>query len=271
METIPQTEVDPFEKQDTTGAGGGVADDKGGGLTPSNEDKLSAALEKISERLDWPQETKKEEQKLTPEQEKQLWAIYNPGKTNPKFHSKFFRLPDDATPEQVKEYQDMLADFQKGLVKQSVVGARNLAQIEFQKLRDEFAPVLKFYQEEQNRKTAESFYKAFPALGVQDESGNYRFSRVLAAAADSIKDQTFKSRDEYFKALAESAADTIKGVLPEFDLGAAPKTKPATKPGLPRTRVGGTGGTGAGGHDEPVFTGRQDQAGSLDFMKAPGK
>lgn len=180
---------------------------------------------------------------LTPEQTAELWAVYNPEATRKDFMRKFFRLNPEATPEEIAEARELFADMHKGLVRQSIVGAKNLLDMEIAKLRDEFKPVMEYMSTQRAETTRKTFYSMYPAL--EDP----KYQKVVSAVARTLADKQYDSEAAYFTALAESAAETIKGVLPEFDLGAAPqqtKTNPGTTPKLPRTRVGGTGGTGGG-------------------------
>ena len=99
------------------------------------------------------------------------------------------------------------------------------------------------YVSKQNAEgTKTRFYSSFPGLSEP------RYAKVIAATAKDLATQNFADESAYFKALAEGAAETIKAVLPEFDLGAKTATQPkaGTSPRLPRTSAGGTGGTGGG-------------------------
>jgi hypothetical protein len=178
---------------------------------------------------------------LTQEQKDELWAVYNPEKKDPKFLDKFFRLTEDMTPEQKAEFKALFADLQQGLVKQSVVGARNLMQIELAKLREEFAPAQEYISEARAERTRGRFFDKYESLK------DPRYAKIIAITAKDLSSREFKDEGEYFKALAEGAAETIAGVEPTFALGAV-KTKqtPGTTPRLPRTSVGGTGGAGGG-------------------------
>jgi hypothetical protein len=181
------------------------------------------------------------EPELTQEQKDELWAVYNPEKKDPKFLDKFFRLTEDMTPEQKAEFKALFADLQQGLVKQSVVGARNLMQIELAKLREEFAPAQEYISEARAERTRGRFFEKYESLK------DPRYAKIIAITAKDLSSREFKDEGEYFKALAEGAAETIAGVEPTFALGAV-KTKqtPGTTPRLPRTSVGGTGGAGGG-------------------------
>lgn len=178
---------------------------------------------------------------LTQDQRDELWAVYNPEKKDPKFLDKFFRLTEDMTPEQKAEFKTLFADLQQGLVKQSVVGARNLMQIELSKLREEFDPAQEYISEARAERTRGRFFDKYETLK------DSRYAKIIAITAKDLSSREFANEGAYFKALAEGAAETIAGVEPTFALGAA-KTKqtPGTTPRLPRTSVGGTGGAGGG-------------------------
>jgi hypothetical protein len=210
--------------------------------TPPTDD-LRAAMTELAGIVKGQVAPKKDDApaELTQEQKDELWAVYNPEKKDPKFLDKFFRLTEDMTPEQKAEFKTLFADLQQGLVKQSVVGARNLMQIELAKLREEFAPAQEYISEARAERTRGRFFDKYESLK------DPRYAKIIAITAKDLSSREFKDEGEYFKALAEGAAETIAGVEPTFALGAA-KTKqtPGTTPRLPRTSVGGTGGAGGG-------------------------
>lgn len=227
------------EGADTLPAGGTAgADDK---------DELRLAMADLAKSVTTLATPKKDEPKeLTQEQKDELWGVFNPEKDDPKFLDKFFRLADDMTPEQKLEYKKLFGALQQGLVRQSVVGARNLFQMELQKLQEELQPVREFVTEQRAERTRTKFYSSYPALDEKTEAGGRRYEKIINATARELEKGTFDSEEAYFKALAEGAAEKITTVLPTFVLGAKPKpTKPAgSTPRLPRTSAGGTGGAG---------------------------
>lgn len=187
---------------------------------------------------------KEQKQELTQEQKDELWAVYNPEKTKKDFMTKFFRLNPDASPEEVAEAKELFADMQKGLVRQSIVGARNIFQAELQKFREEIEPALKHFHTQAAEQTRSRFFKKYPVL--EDTT----FQPIVDLVAKQLEGREDISDEEsFFQALADGAAKVIKPHRPDFDLGAKPATKqPAgTTPRLPRTSVGGTGGAGGGG------------------------
>jgi hypothetical protein len=206
---------------------------------------------------------------MSAEQKAELWGVWDPQKADPDFFRKWLRLNTDMDPAElertIREYQPLFAQMQQGLVKQSIIGARNLMQIELARLREELTPMQEFVSSAKAEATRSRFFNRYPSLNnVDDTTGQNRFARVIDATARLLADQTFESEDHYFKALADGAVEAIKGLVPEFDLGAKP-TKPAvTSPRLPRTRVGGTGGTAAGVRPPPVKT-TDDDSDSLDW------
>lgn len=208
---------------------------------------------------------KEEKTELTEEQKNELWAVYDPEKTQKDFMRKFFRMNPEATEDEVKEARGLFGDIQKGFVRQAVVSSRNIMDVELDKMREEFEGVVKplreFYETTRARETQERFNEVYP--GLDDP----KFEKIVKAQAKLIADEKFKTEDEYFKALAEGAAETIKGVIPEFDLAKPAKTA-ATSPKLPRSRVGGSGGLGEGKTKPEEKKGKvEDDADTLDWMK----
>lgn len=231
--------------------------------TKTETDELKSALTELTGIVKAQAEPKKEEEKeLTQEQKNELWAVYDPEATRADFMRKFFRMNEDATPEQVAEAKELFGDMQKGLVKQSIVGARHFLAIEAQKLRDEFKDALDFVSEAKAEKVRKNFYDTYPALD------DPKYAKIVTATAKTLSEKDYKSQSEYFKALADGAADTIKGVLPEFDLGAEKqetKKSTGTPPRLPRTSVGGQGGAGSGsGASTPKSTPKGGDIAELD-------
>lgn len=212
--------------------------------TPPPNDDLRSAITELAGIVKQTQAPKpKEEAPLTQEQKDELWGVYNPEKTRPDFFAKFFNIADPTDELTLKEKKELWAEMQKGLVGQSIVGARNLIQMELAKIREEMSPLNEYVSKSRARELKSNFDSSYPALADK------RFDKVLRATAQALSSQQFASEDEYFKALAEGAAETIKGVLPEFDLGAVkPQTKQSagTTPRLPRTGASGTGGAGVG-------------------------
>lgn len=211
-------------------------------------DELKSALADLTKTVST-LATPKPEPKLemTQDEKDELWAVYNPTKKDPKFIDKFFRLTEDMTSEQKQEFQALFQDFQQGITRQSVVGARNLFQMELQKLREEFGPIVEHVTQAKAEATRSRFFEAYGTLGEKTATGQLRYGKIIDATARTLAGQQFKNEQEYFQALADGAAEAIKGVLPEFELGAKKQTKPTgTTPRLPRTSVGGTGGVGSG-------------------------
>lgn len=201
------------------------------------------------------------EKELSPEEQAKQWAIYDPEAEDKDFFKKFLRLNSDMDEQEITrvsaEFKPVFAAMQKGLVRQAIVGARNLFMSELEKFKSEYEPVRTFAEQQQAEQRKAKFFESYPALS--DE----RFSKVLAAAGSTLSAKEFKSEGEYYKALAESAAETIKAVLPDFDLGAKTKNQTQstarTAPRLPRTSVGGTGGAG-GGTKAPAGDSKDDSA-----------
>lgn len=232
--------------------------------TPPNDD-LRAAMTELAGTVTKLAQPKNEPKTLSDDEIAEQWAVFRPEKKDPEFFRKFLRLNTDMEPAEVEkavtEYKKVWAVMQDGIVRQSVVGARNLISPELAKLRDEIAPLREYVSQQRAEQTRSRFFSSYESLA------DPKFGRVLDTSAKLLEGKTFTDEASYFKALAESAADAIKGLVPGFDLGAkATKTKPAvTSPRLPRTSVGGTGGSGSGGGEDPSKKKSDDDIDSLDF------
>lgn len=246
-----------------------------GGGTPVTKqpDELKTALTELAKTVGGMAKDRQPppaEKQLSDEEKAELWGVWNPTKTNPDFFRKWLRLNTDMDPVEVekviKDYQPLFAEMQTGLVRQSVIGSKNLMNIELARLREEFGPMLEYVSSAKAEKTREKFFTQYPALRDENEEGENKYGQVIDAVARTLADQTFDSEAQYFKVLAEGTAKAIKGLVPEFDLGKKPEKKPAvTSPRLPRTSVGGTGGTAAGGK-KPTEKGKgDDDSDSLDW------
>jgi hypothetical protein len=240
---------------------------------PVSQASLDAAFEKLSSTLSTSLQPKKDEPQMSEEEQQKLWAIYNPESTQKDFMRKFFRLNPEATKEEEQEARSMFKSMQEGLVRQSIVGARNLFQAELQKMREEYAPLVSHHRDVIAKELQSAFFKAYPSLGEQDEaSGSYRYMTAVRLAAQELANQTFATQPLYFKALAEKAAGIVSGIVPGFVLGdSKTKTKSSTNtPRLPRTSAGGTGGTARGGEDrgdgKAVRGSNGDDAATLDWV-----
>lgn len=240
-----------------------------------SESDLAAAFEKLGSTISTavaPREQQQQATGLTDEEKNKLWAVYNPEESNKEFMKKFFRLNPDATEQDVADARALFHDMQKGFVRQAVVGSRNLLQIELDKLKKEygFDDMRDYVREQRTAKLQTDFFSSYPSLAVQDETtGNYRYMAAIRIAGEELKNVTYTSRSAYFKALAEKAAEVVKNILPDFDLGATQPTKSATSTiKLPRTRVGGSGGIsrGADAQDVKAVRGANgDDASTLDW------
>lgn len=244
-----------------------------GGAPPQKPDELKTALTELAKTVGGmakERQPQTQEKQLSEEEKAELWGVYNPTKNNPEFFRKWLRLNTDMDPAEVektiKEYQPLFAEMQTGLVRQSVVGARNLMNIELARLREEFGPIVDYVSSAKAEKTREKFFGQYPSLREENEEGVNKYGDVIDAVARTLADKTFDSEAHYFKVLAESTAKAIKGLVPTFDLGKKPEKKPAvTSPRLPRTSVGGTGGTAAGGKKPDEKGKGDDDSDSLDW------
>lgn len=256
-------------QQGQDGKGAVTKTDETAAPAPQNNDELRAALAKLTDVTTALATPKKEEVHETPEQVAERWGIWNPEKGDPDFFKKFLRLAADMPPEEqakaIAEYKQLFAGMQHGIVRQAVVGARNLfnealvkQNAELKELRD----YVSSQKAEQIRGRFEDFAPAF--------SDRETFGPILKLVATELASQTFTDEKDYFKALAEGAAALVKRVRPDFDLQTATATRSsATKnPRLPRTSVGGTGGSsgGGGGKGATVIRGENgDDAATLDW------
>lgn len=199
---------------------------------------------------------KKEEVKESPEQVAERWGVWNPTAKEKNFFKEFFNLPDDVSEAVLNRKIELFKQMHEGLVKQSIVGARNLY-TEDLRARDAKLEALESWRNEASAKELrQNFVDTYPALGDK------KYGKILKLVAQELGDKEFASHEEYFQALAEGADQAIKEFDPSFELGA--KTKPSTpkSPSLPRTRVGGQGGAGNGGKAADPDA---DQSGSLKF------
>lgn len=220
---------------------------------PAAPDPMKAAMAELAQTMKGLATPKTVERQPTKEEIDEFWGVYNPEKTNPDFFKKWMRLQADMDPNEaqtsIAERKALFAEMQQGLVKQSLIGSRNLMQQELAKIREEFAPMNDYVSQQRAEATRSRFFESYPALATKTEEGKLQFASLIDATARVLSDRKdFQNEEQYFKALAESAAGTIKGVLPTFDLGAKPQPKSAmTSPRLNRSSAGGTGGSGGGG------------------------
>jgi len=123
----------------------------------------------------------------------------------------------------------------------------------------EYGPLREYVEEQKREATRGRFYGTYQALDDQ------KYQKIIDATARALDNKVFADEAEYFKALAEGAAESIKAILPEFDLGAKPTTKtPGKTPKLPRTSAGGGGGAGKGAGTGLEPTGRKNDIDSLE-------
>lgn len=209
---------------------------------------LTKAMTDLANLVREGQKPKEQERAPTQDEINEFWAVYNPEAKNKEFFKHFFRLPDDATPEQIQQCKEIFADLQSGLMRQSITGAKNILSQELTKLREEFAPLREYYETAQREATRGRFYGEYPVL--EDD----KYQPVISAVAAQLNNKNFQDEKSYFKALAEGAAEHIKRLIPEFDLGAKPTKKTGTPPKLNRTSAGGGGGAGKGKEQEDVST-----------------
>jgi len=197
----------------------------------------------------------------SPEQIAEYWKVYDPEAGNKEFFHKWFRMNPDATAEEVSQAKELFAGVQRGLMLQAITAARNYIAMERSSIDEQYRPILDYVEGAKREATRGRFYDQYP--GLDDK----RFAKIIDATARSLDNKEFTDEDDYFKALAEGAAGSIKEILPEFDAGKKPETtkKPGQPPRLPRTSAGGGGGAGKGStHDALQPTGRQNDIDSLE-------
>lgn len=201
------------------------------------------AISKLSETIAADRKPKEvEPQALTPEQQAEMWAIFDPKKDEADFMRKFFRMNPDATADEEAAAEKMFAKVQRGFVKQSVKSSMNFTEAALAKVREEFAPVVEYVQQAKAAAVRSRFNDAYPELADPN------YEDILRLAGEAVGKQTFTSEEAYFKAVAETAARPIAKVNPAFKLGDGKKQTKSTGTSakLPLTKVGGSGGTGGG-------------------------
>lgn len=230
---------------------------------PREPDDLKRAMTELASTVDRvarAQEPRQEPRKFTPEEEAKLWAIYNPEEQDKEFFKKFFRFDENTTPEQVQAAKELFAGMQKGLMQQAIVGSQNLIEIALDRLRQEYAPIREYVEEARREATRSRFYSQYDSLNDEKYEG------LIGAVANTLANKTFENEDAYFKALAEGAAENIKRLIPDFELGKKTETKTTGKPPkLPRTSAGGGGGAGKGRMEDLKSTGSRNDIDSLEF------
>jgi hypothetical protein len=221
---------------------------------------LGAALKEFSQVL---RETKTQKTESAPAREPtkeeiaEFWAVFNPEKANPKFFNQFFRLPDDATPEEIATVRQQFGLLQDGFMKQAVRAAQVMVQKEREEIMSEFGPIKEYIQSQRATATTDRFHKAYPALS------DSKYSRILKAVHHELSSSgtEFKTEKDFFKALAEGAAEAIAPFEPGFSLTSTKTKTPVTTPRLPRTAGGSTGGAGNRGGD-----GASDSKSAMDML-----
>jgi len=207
--------------------------------TPEPEPDLKAAVADLAAAARDLREPKVEPkpEPLSKEKIDEIWAVYDPEKGDKDFYKKFFRLNPEATQEEADAVKGVFAAVQEGFVKQSLTGARNFDKMMMDEIDKKYGPALEYVSKAEMRERQDRFYEAYPALKAD------KFSRIIDGVAKGIKDDEFEGESQYFKALADGAAELIKGVIPDFDLGKQQQPTGKT-PKLPRYSVGGGGGAG---------------------------
>lgn len=231
------------------------------------DDDLRSAMRTLTESVTKLATPKAEPVQKSPEQLAEEWGVYDPAKQDPEFFRKFMRLNPDMDKAEaqaaITEYSSLFGGMQKGIVKQAIMGTlKVIRENDLARLREEFDPIKSEVSSAKAEKTAGRFYSQYPALQDTDQ---FKFSKAVNDTARDLADKEFADEPAYFKALAEGAAERVRGYNPSFDLGAKiAKPTAGTSPRLPRTSVGGTGGTGNGGAPTKK-AGSDDDSGSIDW------
>lgn len=181
---------------------------------------------------------------MTKEEEDEYFGVWNPTKINPNFVKEFFNLPDDVDDKTMQAAAQRLAQLQEGLVRQAVVSAQRVLGPYFKKLEERVKLGEDYVSQAQAEKTRGRFFEAYPGLNEP------RFSKIISAISSTLADKDFEGEDDFFKALAEGAANHIKELIPDFDLAKPAKKPSVTTPRLPRSGAGGGGGAGNKGGDQ---------------------
>lgn len=228
---------------------------------PSDTDELRSAMAELAgtvKKISEPKEPAPREP--SPEEVAEFWKVYNPEISDKEFFKKFFRLQPDATEEEVAQVRELFGGVQRGMMLQAITAARNYIAMARAEIDEQYGPLREYVDNAKREATRGRFFGTYPALEEK------RFNKIIDATARSLDNKLFASEEEYFKALAEGAAGSIKEILPEFDLGAKPQPKkPGQTPKLPRTSAGGGGGAGKGAtHDALAPSGRTNDIDSLE-------
>ncbi len=120
---------DEQQGNEAAAAAGAVTEPK----AKTENDEMRAALAELAgtvNKIVAPKE--KEAAPLTPQQEKEYWALFDPEESKPDFMKKWFRMNPEATEDEIKEAREMWKHMQEGIVKQAVVGSRRIAAQEFE-------------------------------------------------------------------------------------------------------------------------------------------
>lgn len=213
-----------------------------------NEDLRNAVQELTRIQTEAAKPKEPEEKELTAEQKAEMWAVYNPEASKKDFMKKFWKLNPDASDEEVAEAREYFSDMQRGIVKQAIKGSMNIYQAELAKLREELKtkldPIEKDYADTRAAKMRERFSAEY------EDFADPKYNKLLELADRAQAGKQFKSEAEYFKAVAETAAEALKTGQPDFILGAV-KNKPTKTTGLtarsPRLIAGSGSGGGSGG------------------------
>jgi hypothetical protein len=126
----------------------------------------------------------------------------------------------------------------------------NIQAAELAKLREELEPLKRYYADAQARELRARFSEKY------EEFADPKYNRVLEMADKAVAGKEFKNEEEYFKAVAETAAEALKTVQPDFVLGASKKQTQKTT-GLTARSPRLTSGSGSGAGSSSGGSGAQ--------------
>jgi hypothetical protein len=234
---------EPPKKPATSAPDAGDADDSSApppDPAAERERRRDEALAELAQTVTTLAKPKPEAPKpRTPEEEAKYWGVFQPTESGMR---EIFGIGDDVTPEQYSKRMTYYQQLHNGIVRQAVTTAMNLIQQNFGKLvegNSSFKEILEWREQQRSRQAWSDFGERYPDLADK------KYKKVLRICAEDLADREFKSDDEYFDALADSAVGLIKGIDDSFEINKPDKqNQPGKLPRLPRSGGGGTGGAG---------------------------
>lgn len=175
----------------------------------------------------------------TAEELKKQWKVWE---ANPEYVKKFFKLADDASPEQITEGMSQLHALRDGFMQQTGTFVQAALQQALGPMASQIQEFQSFRDEQQRQQLWTDFNGRYPALA------DPKFRDILRITSDGLASATHKTNEEFFDALAKGAAGYITQINPAFVLGDPQNATPnaGKMPKLPRGGAGGGGGTAKG-------------------------